>query len=189
MSLLKFTKMPFSFHDGWEQVYAGRPSALKAFLFLVLPFSMLPPAMLLYAGNHHAAAYLMDGDPTRWQTVALIFFLAELLTVPLMGLMIRQVASVQKIVADPKDTFLLAAIMSVPMCLSSLGLAIPNLWVMMGIVVLGFGVAAGLLYHGTYHILRLKDPMQAQALSSEVFATGGIVWTLLCGFVLITLMR
>lgn len=189
MSLFKYAKMPFSFHDGWEQVYAGRPSVLKIFLFLVLPFSMLPPAMLIYAGNHHAAAYMMDGTPGRWQIVALTFFLAELLTVPLMGAMIRQVAAVQKIDADSKDSFLLAAIMSVPMCLSSLGLAIPNLWLMMAIVVLGFAVAAGLLYHGTYHILRLKDPMQAQALSSEVFATGGLVWALLCGFVLITLMR
>lgn len=190
MSLLKYTKMPFSFHEGWEQVFAERPSSvLKTFLFLVLPFSILAPAMLMYAGNHHASAYLMDPSLERWQAVALTFFAGELLTVPLMGVMIRQVASVHGIAADFRDTFLLAAIMSIPMCLSSLGLAIPSLWAMITIVILGFGVAAALLYHGTYHILRLKDPMQAQSLSSEVFATGGLVWALLAGFVLVTLMR
>lgn len=189
MSLLKYARMPFSFRDGWDEVYAERPSVVKTFLFLVLPFSMLAPAMLIYAGNHHAAAYGMDTSAARWQAVALTFFLAELLTVPLMGVMIRQVAAVHKIAADARDAFMLAAIMSVPMCLSSLGLAIPSLWPMMGIVVLGFAVAAVLLYRGTFFILRLKDPMQAQAISSEVFATGGLVWALLCVFVLLTLLR
>lgn len=189
MNLLKYTMMPFSFHEGWDQVYAGRASVLKTFFFLVLPLSMLAPAMLIYAGNHHAAAYMMDDSPARWQAVALTFFIGELLTVPFMGMMIRQIASVHKLVASSRDTFLLAAIVSIPMALSSLGLAIPNLWVMIGIVLLGFAIAAALLYHGAYFIFDLKDPMQAQSLSSEMFATGALAWALLCGFVLLTLMR
>ncbi|OGB21344.1 MAG: hypothetical protein A3I66_04600 [Burkholderiales bacterium RIFCSPLOWO2_02_FULL_57_36] len=189
MSLLKYTKMPFSFHEGWDQVFAERPSVLKTFLFLVLPFSMIAPAMLMYAGNHHASAYLMDPSLERWKAVALTFFVGELLTVPLMGVMIRQVAAVHKLTADFRDTFLLAAIVSIPMCMSSLGLAVPDLWTMIGIVVLGFAIAAALLYHGTYHVLELKDPIQAQALSAEVFAAGALMWALLAGFVLLTLMR
>ena len=189
MSILKYTKMPFSFHEGWDQAFAERPSMCKTFLFMVLPFSMLAPAMLMYAGSHHPEAYLMDPSLERWRAVAATFFVGELLTVPLMGVMIRQIASVHGIAADFRDTFLLAAIMSIPMCLSSLGLAIPNLLLLIALVVLGFGVAAALLYHGTYYILGLKDPMQAQSLSSEVFATGGLVWALLAGFVLVTLMR
>ena len=189
MSLLKYSKMPFSFQDGWEQVYAEHPSVWKTFLFVVLPFSMLAPAMLIYAGHHHAASYLMDGSPELWRAVALTFFIGELVTVPLMGWVILQVASVHGIDAHFRDTFLLAAIMSIPMCLSSLGLAIPSLWIMIGIVVLGFVIAAALLYHGAYYILGLRDPMQAQSLGSEVFATGGLVWALLAGFVLVTLMR
>jgi hypothetical protein len=188
MSLLKYTKMPFSFHDGWDTVYAVHSSVWKTYLLLVLPFSMIAPAMLLYAGSHHAAAYLMDATHVRWQAVALTFFVAELLTVPLIGVMIRQAAAVHKIAADAKDAFLLAAITSIPMCLSSLGLAIPSMWVMIGLVVLGLLVAASLLYHGCYYILKMDEPMEAQSLSAEVFAAGGVVWALLCGFVLLALM-
>ena len=189
MNPLEYIKMPFSFHEGWHRVYADRPSIPNIFFFLVLPLSMIAPAMLLYASFHHADQYLMDANAARWQAVALMFFIAELLTVPLMGWMIQQVASAREIAADFKDCFLLAAITSVPMCLSSFGLAIPDLWLMIGIVVLGLALAASLLYHGAYYILKLEDPMQAQLLGSEVFAAGGIVWAALCGFVLLTLMN
>jgi hypothetical protein len=183
-----YAKMPFSFHEGWDKVYAERPSVLPTFMFVVLPFSLLAPAMLIYAGNHHAAAYMLDGTAARWQAVALIFFLGELATVPLMGMVIRQAASAHNISADPRDTLLLAAIVSVPMCLSSLALAVPDLGVLIVILLLGFALAAGLLYRGTYFVLRLKDPLQAQALAAQVFAAGGLVWALLCGFVLLMVL-
>jgi hypothetical protein len=189
MNPLEYIKMPFSFRAGWPGVYAERPSILNTFFFLVLPLSAIPPTMLLYASMHHPEQYLFDTAAARWQIVALAFFVAELLTVPLMGWAIRQVATARDIAADFRDTFLLAAITSVPMCLSGFGLVIPHLWPMITIVVLGFVVAASLLYHGIFYILALDDPMQAQMLGSEVFAMGGIVWTLLCGFVLLTLMH
>jgi len=121
MSLLNYTKMPFSFHDGWDKVGVVHPSVLRTFLLLVLPFSLIPPAMLLYAGSHHASVYLMDATFSRWQEVALVFLIAELLTVPLMGWILQSIASVHKMSVDFKDTFLLAAIVAVPMWLSSLG--------------------------------------------------------------------
>lgn len=188
MHALKYIKMPFSFREGWHQVYADRPSITTVFFFLVLPLSMIAPAMLIYAGTHHAEQYLMSPAGARWHAVALTFFVAELLTVPLMGWLIRQVASAREIVADFRDCLLLAAITSVPMFLSGFGLAIPHLWPMIGVVVLGFALAASLLYHGAFYILRLEDPMQAQLFGAEVFAAGGIVWAALCGFVLLNLL-
>ncbi len=189
MNLLKLMKMPFSFHEGWDQVDATHVSILKIFLQLVLPLSLLPPAMLLYAGSHHASAYLLDAAPTRWEAVAAVFFIAELVTVPLMGVLLKQIASTYQISADTPRSFLLAAITAVPMFLSSLGLAIPNLWGMICVIVGGLLIAASVLYHGTVHILKLDDPSGAEVLSAEAFASGALVWALLCAFVLVPLMN
>ncbi|WP_051566933.1 YIP1 family protein [Herminiimonas sp. CN] len=181
--------MPFSFSDGWDEIGTVHPSVFKIFLLLVLPFSLVPPAMLLYAGSHHASVYLMDAPFSRWQEVALVFFVAELVTVPLMGWIIRNIASVHKLSIDFKGAFLLAAIVGVPMWLSSLGLAIPNLWAMIGVVVLGFLGAVSLLYHGTYSILKMDEQIEAQSMSFAAFSAGAIAWILLCAFVVLPLMN
>ncbi len=145
--------------------------------------------MLLYAGSHHASVYLMDATFSRWQEVALVFLIAELLTVPLMGWILQSIASVHKMSVDFKDTFLLAAIVAVPMWLSSLGLAIPNLWAMIGVVVLGFIAAVSLLYRGTYSILKMDEQIEAQSMSFAAFSVGAIVWIMLCAFVVLPLMN
>ncbi|NMM28771.1 MAG: YIP1 family protein [Glaciimonas sp.] len=189
MSQLNYSKMPFSFNDGWDKVGAVHPSALKTFLLLVLPFSLIPPAMLLYAGSHHASVYLMDAAFSRWQDVALVFLIAELFTVPLMGWIIKNIASVHKLSVDFKDAFLLAAITGVPMWLSSLGLAIPNMWAMIGVVILGFLAAVSMLYYGTFRIFKMDEQIEAQSMSFAAFSVGGIVWVLLCAFVVLPLMN
>lgn len=189
MSLLKYAKMPFSFQEGWDEVGVVHPSVLKTFFLLVLPLSLLPPAMLMYAGAHHAQAYMIDADLSHWLELAQVFFAAELITVPLMGMVIKQVASTRHICTDFGATYQLAAITAVPMWLSSLGLAIPRMWPMIAVIVLGLGIAASVLYRGCYYVLKMRDPMDAQLLSCEVFAFGAMMWALLCGFVLLNLMN
>jgi len=189
MSFINYAKLPFSFHDGWDELGAARPSLLKTFLLLVLPFSLIPPAMLIYAGSHHASLYLLEAPSGRWQVVASVFLIAELLTVPLMSWVVKTVASAHKIPAEDKETFLLAGVTAVPMWLSSLGLAIPSMWAMIGLIMLGLFLSASVLYHGAYSLLKMKDKVEAQALSFEVFSTGALVWALLCAFVVLPLVN
>ncbi|WP_136414695.1 YIP1 family protein [Herbaspirillum sp. ST 5-3] len=189
MNFLKLVKMPFSFHEGWDQLDTTHASVVRIFLQLVLPLSLLPPAMLLYAGSHHASAYMINVAPTRWEAVAAVFFIAELITVPLMGILLKQIASTYQIVTDSRRSFLLAAVTAIPMFLSSVGLAIPNMWGMISVIVLGLLLAASVLYHGTFYILKLEDPSGAEVLSAEAFASGALVWALLCAFVLLPLMN
>ncbi|HZW13061.1 MAG TPA: YIP1 family protein [Noviherbaspirillum sp.] len=189
MSLLDYAKLPFSFHEGWDEIRPLQLSVSKTFLLLVLPFSLLPPLMLLYAGSHHGSAYLIDAPFARWIGVALAFLAAELLTVPLMGWAIRSIAQLQGIDADYRDTFRLSAITAIPMWLSSTGLASADLGPMFAAVVLGLFLSAGVLYHGSYNFLQMRDPMQAQALSCQAFAVGGMIWAFLCGLVILPLIH
>ncbi|MDO8653120.1 MAG: hypothetical protein Q7R66_13125 [Undibacterium sp.] len=188
MNLFNLTKMPFSFHGGWDTVVTVHPSVIKTFLLLVLPFSLIPPATLLYAGSDHASMFQISTVAVRWQQVALVFFIAELLTVPLMGWLIKTIAAEHKITVDFKETFLLAAIIAVPMWLSSLGLAVQDTWTMIAIGIAGLLAAASLLYHGAYVILKMDDPFEAQSLSYQAFAAGAVIWVMLCAYIVLPLM-
>lgn len=188
MNLLNCVKLPFSFSAGWGELTSVHPSLLKTFLLLTLPFSLIPPSMLLYGGSHHASQYLVDAPFAQWQLVALIFLLAELLTVPLMAWLIKNIAAVHNIAVDFKDTFRLAAITAIPMWLSSLGLVIPHVGVMACIVMFGLFVAGNLLYRGSYNILRMTEPMEAQSIAYEAFSAGGVLWVAMCALVILPLM-
>ena len=189
MKPTELSKMLVSFHEGWDEVRSIHPSIAKTFWLIIVPFSLLPPAMLLYAGFHHPAAYMSAAIFSQWQDVAVLFLFAELISVTIMGWAIKQMALSRNIVADFKDTFLLAAITAIPLWLSSLGLAIPIIWVTMLIGVLGLVASASLLYHGIFAILKLEDEMDAQALSYATFSVGVFVWVALCTFVIVPLMN
>ncbi len=185
---LQYVKLMTSFNDGWDEIRTLHPSVIKTFIFIVLPLSLLPPAMLLYAGADHPLAYQFTATYSRWKMVASAFFITELVTVPLMGWVIKSMAISHRIDVNFKDTFLLAAIAAAPLWLSSIGLAMANMWLIILALLAGLLASASVLYHGTYAILRLDDDEEAQALSSSAFSVGGLVWTMLCAFVLLPLM-
>ncbi|MYN46321.1 DUF1282 domain-containing protein [Pseudoduganella sp. FT93W] len=187
MNLVNLSKMPFSFHAGWDEVVVGHHPVIKTFLLLVLPCSLLPPLVLLYGSHEPSSVLRLNSAAVSWHEIALVFFVAELLTVPLMGWLIRACAAERKIAASFRDTFLLAAIIAVPMCLSSLGLLLPDLGSMLGLGVAGLMVAASLLYHGMYVVLKLAEEFEAQALAYQVFGVGALVWALLSAYILLQL--
>lgn len=187
MNMLHYVKMPFSFRDGWSELSNAHPSAWKTFILLVLPFSLIAPLMLVYAGSHHGARYLMDASPARWNMVAWLFLITQWLTVPLMGSVIKSLGAARGVVLEFKDAFRLAALSAVPMWLSALGLAASQLWLMIGALLLGLFVAAGMLYHGSFVVLKMTDRVEAQSLSYQVFSVGGLVWALLCALVVLAL--
>lgn len=188
MNMLQVVKLPFSFRDGWNEVSAVHPSVWKTLLLIVVPFSLIAPLMLLYAGDHHGASYMIDAAPARWQMVAKLFLLAELLTVPLMALVIQARAHKRGSVLAFKDAFLLAALSAVPMWLSALALASSEPWIVAGAALFGLFVAANTLYHGSFRILKMSNPLEAQELSYQVFSVGALVWVMLCSLVAIPLI-
>ncbi|MBC3874250.1 YIP1 family protein [Undibacterium flavidum] len=188
MNIFHFAKMPFSFHDGWDLVVEVHPSIMRSFFALVLPFSLIAPASLFYAGSLHSAALGVVVSEARWLELAIVFFVAELITVPIMGAMIKSVADKGGLDMAFEDAFLLAAISAVPMWLSSLGLFLPELWIAIGSAFIGLGLAASVLYHGAYSILRLEDKIEAQLLSYQVFSVGAMVWLILCTYVILMVL-
>jgi len=189
MKPVTYSKMLVSFHEGWDEIRTIHPAIARTFWFIIMPFSMLPPAMLLYAGISHPTAYMSNALLSQWQDVAVLFLFAEIISVTLMAWSIKQMALARNIVADFKDTFLLAAITAIPMWLSSIGLAIPHIWAPIGLAIVGLVASASLLYHGIFAILGLEDEVDAQALSYATFSVGIFVWVVLCTVVIVPLMN
>src|SRR3569833_4402627 len=82
MSILHIHKL-FTSPHGWNTLSQTQPSALKLFIMLVLPFSLVPPLMLEYAGHHVGALLIPDTPGMAWSLAALFFLKAEKLTEPL----------------------------------------------------------------------------------------------------------
>lgn len=164
-----------------------RPPVMDTFLYVLLPFSIVPPVMLLIAGHFHPAAFLIVAPEQTWHEVALAFFAAELLTVPLMAWVMQDLSAMLKIEGDFRIAFLLAAVSVVPLWLSSLALAIPNVGLLLVVVAAGFLASGIILYRSLRSAYRIRDEEDAQALTSTAISVAGLLWAVLCGAVVLPL--
>lgn len=179
MSILSLPKMAFSSEDGWPDVEKAHPSIVKLFALLVLPLSILPPAMLYYAGVGYGDAFAEGFSAKPWGAIAALFFLAELATFGVMGWFIKDIAGVHKVDISYHDAYLLAGVAPIPLWLSSLGLLEPSLTFNAGLSAAALAMSCGLIYHGVYALCHLHEELIAAAITYGVIAAGLVSWALL----------
>lgn len=185
MNVLQMPRMIFSFSEGWDDLIRIHPSIARLFALVVLPLSLLPPAMIYYAGGRYGDVFVPGITPAQWHAAAGIFFLAELFTVPIMAWLIHLVARVNNAATDYHACFTLAAIAPVPMWLSSLTLFVPNLSV--GVIVGGLGLlgSVGLIYRGVYALFAMREDIKALQMATVIAGAGLFMWLMLMQIVLI----
>lgn len=185
MNLIQTPKMIFSFHEGWDEVIRIHPSIARLFALVVLPFSLLPPAMIYYAGGNYGEVFAPGVSPAQWHAAAAIFFVAELLTVPVMAWLIHLIVSkTDNVDADYHECFTLAAIAPIPLWLSSLALFVPSLLVNIVIGVVALFCSAGLIYHGVFTLFRMSENLRALQMATVITGAGLFAWLLLMQIVL-----
>ncbi len=184
MSPSQMPKMVLSFHAGWDDLTRIHPSIARMFFLVVLPLSLLPPAMIYYAGGNYGDVFASGVTPGQWHDSAGIFFLAELLTVPLMAWVIHLVSRANDVAADYHVCFTLAAIAPIPLWLSSLVLFVPNLAIGVAVGALALLSSLGLTYRGVYALLRMRDDIQALQMATVATGAGLLAWLLLLQIVL-----
>lgn len=184
MNVLQMPRMIFSFSDGWDDLIRTHPSIGRLFASLVLPLSLLPPALIYYAGGHYGDVFVPGVSPAQWHAAAEIFFVAELLTVPIMAWLIHLICQVNDASADYHACFTLASIAPIPLWLSALTLLVPNLY--FGLVVGGLGLlgSIGLVYRGVFALFSLREEIRALQMASVIAAAGLFMWLLLMQIVL-----
>lgn len=179
MLILSIPEMTVSSRLGWPGLERSHPPLARLFLTLVLPLSLLPPAMLYYAGSHYGDAFAAGYGAKPWAAIAAIFFVAEMLTLAAMGWLIRQVAAIEGVRIDRHDAYTLASIAPVPLWLSALGLLAPSLAFNVGLSLLAVAASGGLIYHGIYALCHMEERIVAAAIAESVMATGLAAWVLL----------
>lgn len=179
MDLLSYAKLPLTADEGWPELARRHPGILKVFSLLVLPLSLLPPAMLYFAGTHYPEVFEPAMRQRDWAAVAAVFFFAEIATFLALGWLIKHVAETHALAIDYHDAYLLAAIAPVPIWLSSLGLLIPDV-AFNGVVSLtGLVLSCALLYQGVQAFGRKREEIIAAGIVQIVIGAALIAWALL----------
>lgn len=179
MNIISIPKMAVSSQEGWLDLEKAHPSLVKLFAFLVLPLSLLPPAMLYFAGTHYGDEIIAGYSGKPWALIAIAFFLAETATFFAMGWFIGQVANSQDVKMDAHDAYMLAGIVPVPMWLSSLALLIPSLLLNAVVSLLALTLSLGLIYHGVYALCHMHEEVVAAGITQTVMGAGLAAWALL----------
>lgn len=171
-------RMVYSSRHGWSALSSARPSASRLFFQLVLPFSLVPALMLVYAGYAHGDMLAPGSTLAQWGITAAVFLGAELLTVPLMARLLH--AMLGRIAPSTDACFALAAYAAVPLWLSSLGLFSSSLFVVGLLAVAGLCAAFTTLFHGLAAYSDAQaDTLMSQYYAYAVLAAGVCVWLVL----------
>jgi hypothetical protein len=179
MNILTLPRMVVSSETGWPELEKLHPTILKAFVFIVLPLSLIPPAMLYYAGTTYGDDFLVGYGSKPWGWIAGAFFLAEMLTFAGMGWFIKQFAENRKVKIDSHDAYLLAAIAPVPLWLSAFSLFSTNMAINAAISLIALACSCGLIYHGIFALCHMHEEIKAMSITYAVISAGLAAWVLL----------
>lgn len=181
MNISSFPRMPFSPKDAWPELAKVDSMVAKVFWFLVVPLSLLPPVMLYLAGSHYGDAFFAGFSNKPWRLIAITFFLGEIVSVALMGWVIKQVVNAWNAQISFRNAYLLAAIAPIPLWLSSLGLLVVSVAFNVVLAVVALALSCGLIFQGVRSFCQIseeKDIVQAAAITRIVFGIGLIAWVL-----------
>lgn len=180
MNPMNLPKMVYSYSDGWLDLVSIHPTVAKLFTMYVMPMSLIPPAMFVYAnlvepgGVFPAQVPALTGGEVMLVAVGL--YLAELVMVLLMGSLIQQIGDVVDINPAYPESFMLAAVAPTPLWLAALALFVPSA-VFNGVVLAVAWVAsAALIYHGVEPIFRLDGHSKSRLMGSVILMAGVLAW-------------
>ncbi len=179
MNIAQFPKMIISSHEGWDQLEKTHPSAEKLFFSLVVPLSLLPPIMLYHAGPHFGDAFFPGLGGKPWNMIAVMFFLAEMVTYAGMGWLIKTIADTYKVEITLHDAYTLSALSPIPLWLSSLSLLAPSLAFNAGAALLALGISCAIIYHGVYAFCHMHEETVAASFTYTVAGAGLVAWAFL----------
>lgn len=177
MDLYTLAALPLSAERGWPELLRARPGWRRLFFQLVLPLSLLPPAVLYLAGTGHPGAFGAGGHP--WSALCVVVLLAEFASIVAAGRLFRQIAGAHGLVLGRRDARLLAALAPLPIWASAAGVALPGVAAPLAVSLAGLVLTCGIAYHGLVAICRPRDAIVAAAVVHVVSGVGLAAWAIL----------
>jgi len=179
MSLTNLFWLFFVPTKGWRHLMQSRLSMHRLYLLHVIPMSLIPPLFIYCAAGKYAGDLLPVLPNTKLLLVALILFVVELAAVPVMALIIRQLAEVAEIHPTYHDAFTLAAVAPTPLWLAPITFLIPDMTANLIALTMALMATVGFIYYGIPAVFRIKERGHVILLFGAVLTAGVIGWALL----------
>lgn len=183
MLMTHFPGMLVSEKTGWDEIDKSHFSARWFFKSLVLPMSLLPPALYAYAELAHPGAIFPLSVPAltalQLTVVGLVFYGMQLLMVSYMAMLIQRMSMSRDHDPGYDSAYALAAIAPVPLWLSSLALLVPSTWFTVAVVALAWVGSFALIRHGVRPLLHINDEKTAHYVANMVTMAGVAAWVVL----------
>ena len=186
MNPMMFPKMLTSHAEGWDWLMRIHPSVARMYLAYVVPMSIIPPAMLFYASRTYTDIPMLQISADKALFIATVFFITELIMVPIMGRVVQSIGSVADAHPPYHDAFALAAVVPTPLWLAPLALFVPNLYFAMVVMLFALGASAALIYQGVDRVFDLTDEGKTLLVAGSVFAAGLVAWVSMMGLAFVT---
>ncbi len=181
MNPLTMFRLFFTPTKGWNDLMHSQPSIHRLYLLHVIPFALIPPLMIYIAGRTQSILFfdLLPGN--KLIIVAVAFFLIQLVVVPAMASIVRQLAEIAEIHPSYKDAFILAAVAPTPLWMAPIFLFVPNILVNIGVTSLAMMASAGFIYYGVPVVFKIREQGHALLLFGAILIAGVVAW----GFLMI----
>lgn len=179
MSLLNLFWLFFAPTKGWRHLTEANYSMHRLYLLHVIPLSLIPPLFIYYGDFHFAASLLPVLSSTKLLIVAIILFIVELVAVPVMALLLRQLAEIAESHPSFHEAFTLAAVAPTPLWLMPVMFLIPDMSINLLALTLALMATVGFIYFGIPAVFRIQDRGHAMLLFGAVLTAGIIAWVFL----------
>ncbi|HMV00424.1 MAG TPA: Yip1 family protein [Rhodocyclaceae bacterium] len=180
MSFAHFPAMLVSETEGWRDIARDHPTVRKLRTTLVLPMSVLPPAMYIYAETVNPGAVFPLSVPAlstaQLMATGFVLFFVQIAMVSFMAMLIQRMAMAQDHDPGYENAYALAAIAPVPLWLSALALFVPSLAFNGVIVALAWLGSAALIRHGVRPLLKVDDALKCHYIANMVTFAGVCAW-------------
>lgn len=187
MSLLNLFWLFFAPTKGWRHLIQARYSMHRLFLLHVVPLSLIPPLFVYYGNFNFAAGLLPVLSSSKLLMVAVILFLVELVAVPIMALVVRQLAEVADVHPSYHDAFTFAAVAPTPLWLLPIMFLIPDMMIDLLSLTLALMATVGFIYYGVPTVFRIKERGHAIMMFGAVLTAGVVAWVFLMVMTLVVL--
>jgi hypothetical protein len=175
MSLITLFKLFWSPTAGWQALLETKPSMPRLFIFHVVPLASIPPLMIFFTAMSADSTFLVGTlSPKKLILVGLILFIIQLMAVPMMALIIKQLGEVVNIKPSFQSAFTLAAVAPTPFWLYALLLVLPNLLVLVTFGSLALMASFGLIYYGLPLVFDIKGKDNAVMYFGGIMIAGAI---------------
>ncbi len=182
MNLVTLFKLFLFPQDGWKDVVSSNASILRLFLLHVVPFALIPPVFIYLAGHNKQILFFNLLSQNKLLLACIAFFIIQLIAVPLMAVVIKNLAEIAEVKPTYHQSFTLASIAPTPLWMMPVFLLVPDISVLMVIGTFAMMAAAGFIYYGIPEVLHVFESGHHYLLFGALLTAGLMAW----GFLMIS---